>query len=103
MECGFAAGGFFGNRWDCAEAVARLLPTDHAACHHRGMAKQAHVKLSGDRAGDYVVADERPDGSLTLVPDTSADAILGRLGHQRGALADFEAEHGVSLPRDGEG
>jgi hypothetical protein len=67
------------------------------------MPEQAHVKLSGDRTGAYVVADERPDGSLTLVPDTSADAILGRLGHQRATLAEFEAEHGVTIPRDGEG
>jgi hypothetical protein len=67
------------------------------------MAEKAHVKLSGDRTGDYVVADERPDGSLTLVPDTSAAAILGRLGHQHATLADFEAEHGINLPRDGEG
>ena len=103
LECGFATSEFVGDRWDSAGPVALLLPTDQVACHHRGMAEQAHVKLSGDRTGDYVVADERPDGSLTLVPDTSANAILGRLGHQRATLADFEAEHGVSLLRDGEG
>ena len=40
----------------------------------------AHVKLSGDRAGEYVVTDERPDGSLTLVPDTSWKAIRERSG-----------------------
>lgn len=67
------------------------------------MAEHAHVKLSGDRTGDYVVADERPDGSLTLAPDTSAKAILDRLGHEPATLAEFEAEHGVTLPRDGEG
>jgi hypothetical protein len=67
------------------------------------MAEHAHVKLSGDRTGDYMVAEERPDGSLTLVPDTSAQAVLDRLGHERATLAEFEAEHGVTLPRDGEG
>jgi len=30
-----------------------------------------HVTLSGDRAGEYVVIDERPGGEFTLVPDTS--------------------------------
>lgn len=67
------------------------------------MGERAHVKLSGDRTGEYVVTEERPDGSLTLVPDTSADAIFGRLGHRPATLAEFEAEHGVTLPRDAEG
>lgn len=63
----------------------------------------AHVKLSGDRAGEYVVTEERPDGSLTLVPDTSFDAIRKRLGTEPGTLADFEAEYGPVQPPDGEG
>jgi hypothetical protein len=62
-----------------------------------------HVTLSGDRAGEYVVIDESPDGELTLVPDTSAEAILDRLGHTRATLAEFEAEYGPLLPPDGEG
>ncbi len=49
------------------------------------------------------MTDERPDGWSTLVPDSSAKAILDRLGHDRATLAEFEAEHGVTLPRDGEG
>lgn len=67
------------------------------------MESHAHVKLSGDRAGEYVVTEERPDGSLTLVPDTSFDAIRKRLGTEPGTLADFEAEYGPVKPSDGEG
>jgi len=40
---------------------------------------------------------------LTLVPDTSAEAIVDRLGHTRATLAEFEAEYGAVLPPDGEG
>jgi len=57
-----------------------------------------HVTLSGDINGEYVVKDEGPDGEITLVPDTSAEAILDRLGHTQATLADFEAEYGAVLP-----
>lgn len=67
------------------------------------VAEQAHVTLSGDIAGDYLVVGQRPDGELRLVPDTSADAILRRLGHTRATLAEFEAEYGPLQPPDGEG
>lgn len=63
----------------------------------------AHVRLSGDHAGEYVVTEECPDGSLTLVPDTSFEAIRKRLGTKPGMLADFEAEYGPVQPPDGEG
>jgi hypothetical protein len=63
----------------------------------------AHVKLSGDLAGEYVVTEERPDGSLTLVPDTSFEAIRKRLGTEPATLAEFEAEYGPVQPPDGEG
>ncbi len=72
------------------------------------MSRQAHVTLSGDIAGEYVVEDRRPDGRLVLVPDPdlSADAILAR-HDARAATAEefaaFEAEHGPFLPPDGEG
>jgi hypothetical protein len=62
-----------------------------------------HVTLSGDINGEYVVKDEGPDGEITLVPDTSAQAILDRLGHTQATLAEFEAEYGAVLPPDGEG
>lgn len=70
------------------------------------MSRQAHVTLSGDIAGEYVVVDQRPDGELTLAPDKSWKAILARNG-EREATTDefsaFEAEYGPFLPSDGEG
>jgi hypothetical protein len=67
----------------------------------------AHVKLSGDRAGEYVVTEERPDGSLTLVPDTSWKAIKERSGARDASKEEWEnflAEHGSNmLPLDDEG
>jgi hypothetical protein len=65
--------------------------------------KLVHVTLTGDIAGEYIVKDERPDGELTLVPDTSAQAILDRLGHTQATLAELEDEYGPVLPPDGEG
>jgi hypothetical protein len=49
-------------------------------CHHGMVSKQAHVVLSGDINGRYVVTDRRASGELTLVPDTSAEAIRERAG-----------------------
>ena len=73
----------------------------------RGMELHAHVRLSGDRVGEYVVTDERPDGSLTLMPDTSWKAIKERSGARdatKEEWQDFLAEHGSHmLPPDGEG
>jgi hypothetical protein len=53
-----------------------------------------HVTLSGDRSGDYVVVEERPDGSLVVAPDTSANAILRRHDMTPATLEGFEAEYG---------
>lgn len=66
------------------------------------MESHAHVKLGGDRAGEYVVTEERPDGSLTLVPNTSFEEIRKRLGTEPTTLAEFEAEYGLVQPPDGE-
>lgn len=44
--------------------------------------EQPHVKLSGDYEGPYVVEEARSDGRLLVAPDTSAQAIMDRLGHQ---------------------
>jgi hypothetical protein len=63
----------------------------------------AHVKLSGDRDGDHLITEERPDGSLTLVPDTSFERVRRRLGTEPATLADFEAGYGPVAPTDGEG
>jgi hypothetical protein len=71
------------------------------------MEQPAHVRLSGDRAGDYLVTEERPDGSLTLVPDTSWKAIKERSGARDSTEEEWESfieEHGPSmLPPDDEG
>lgn len=78
------------------------------------MATQLHVTLSGDRAGEYVIEEERPDGRLVLVPDpddpyptvTWAD-ILKRSGARDMTpeeSAEFWREYGPLIgPPDGEG
>jgi hypothetical protein len=62
-----------------------------------------HVTLSGDRTGEYVVLEERDDGSLVVAPDTSAEAIRRRRGMTPATLEEFEAEYGPIQPPDGEG
>ncbi len=68
------------------------------------VSRQAHVTLSGDIAGEYVVEDQRPDGRLVLVPDPdlSVDAILARHGAKPMSAEDFERHFG-DLPTDDEG
>jgi hypothetical protein len=70
------------------------------------VSRQAHVTLSGDIVGEYVVEDQRADGRLVLAPDTSATAIRAR-GGARAATAEefaaFVAKYGPFLPPDGEG
>ena len=62
----------------------------------------AHITLSGDRSGDYVLVEERSDGSLVVAPDTSIEAIRKRVGTRPMTAGEFE-EHFGELPRDGEG
>jgi hypothetical protein len=66
------------------------------------VAEKAHVTLSGDIAGEYLVEDRRPDGRLVLVPDTSANAVLARHGAKSLSTEDFERHFG-DLPIDNEG
>lgn len=71
------------------------------------VSRQAHVTLSGDIAGEYVVVEQSPDGELTLAPDTSARAIRAR-GNARqlteSEWQEFLAEYGPHmLPSDDEG
>lgn len=62
--------------------------------------EQPHVKLSGDYEGPYVVEEARSDGRLLVAPDTSAQAIMERLGHEPATLAEFEAAlRGGKAPR----
>lgn len=83
------------------------LPTDPSATLAEMSDASNHVTLVGDRAGDYVIQEERSDGTLLLAPDTSAAAIRSRLGVRQATPAEFEAfmaEHGPSmLPPDDEG
>lgn len=71
------------------------------------VAEQAHVTLSGDIAGDYLVEDRRPDGRLVLVPDTGIGAIRKRGGTR--AMTAQESEEfwrknsPLMLPPDNEG
>jgi hypothetical protein len=67
------------------------------------VADELHVRLAGDRVGRYVIADERPDGTLVLKPEDSANAMLERHGLEQASIDDFEAEHGPVGPADGEG
>jgi len=71
------------------------------------VSRQAHVTLSGDIAGEYVVEDRQPDGRLVLVPDTSIEAIRARGGSRPFTpqeWEDFLVEYGPHmLPPDGEG
>jgi len=66
-----------------------------------------HVTLTGDVAGEYLIREERPDGTLVLAPETAAQASLRRLGARAATPAEFDAfvaEHsGQLLPSDGEG
>jgi hypothetical protein len=65
--------------------------------------RASHVTVSGDRSGDYVVVEEREDGSLLLQPDTSMEAIRRRHNATPATLEEFEAEYGPVQPPDGEG
>jgi len=67
------------------------------------MEQRRHVKLSGDVEGPYVIEEAREDGRLVVAPDTSAQAIMDRLGHEPATLAEFEAAYGAVKPADGEG
>jgi len=67
------------------------------------VADELHVSLAGDRVGRYVIADERPDGTLVLRPEDSADAMLEWHGLEPAGIDDFEAEHGPVGSEDGEG
>lgn len=60
------------------------------------------MTLSGDLNGRYVVTEKRPDGELTLVPDTSVSAIRERQGTKPMQPDQFEEIFG-DLPTDGEG
>jgi hypothetical protein len=53
-------------------------------------------------AGDYIVAERHPDGTVVLAPDTSIEAIRRRLGTRPMPPEEFE-QHFGHLPSDDEG
>ncbi len=53
-------------------------------------------------AGDYIVAERLPDGSVLLAPDTSIEGIGRRIGGRAMTAEEFEKHFG-DLPTDGEG
>ena len=71
------------------------------------VAAQPHVTLSGDITGEYMVEDQRPDGRLVLVRDTSIAAIRRRGGSRAMTTeesTEFWREYGPHMqPPDGEG
>ena len=54
-----------------------------------------HVTVTGAVNGRYVISDSRPDGALTLEPDTSIEAIRERTGTREPTAeewAEFERD-----------
>jgi hypothetical protein len=47
--------------------------------------RTVRVTLLGDRSGDYVVVEERPDGTLVVAPDTSRSRRRARRGGSTGS------------------
>jgi hypothetical protein len=82
--------------------LGRFLTIEGRGAIMEAVATQPHVTLSGDINGDYVVKDELPGGELTLVPDTSIDAVRQRLGTEPMSAEEFERHFG-ELPTDDEG
>jgi hypothetical protein len=67
--------------------------------------KQSPVKVTLTEpgvAGDYVVAERHPDGTVVLAPDTSIEAIRKRVGTRPMTPKEFDEYFG-QLPSDVEG
>lgn len=62
----------------------------------------AHVRLSGELSGEYLVDEVLEDGRVVLRPDTSAAAIRQRAGLEPVTDTEFDRAFG-HLPSDGEG
>ena len=67
------------------------------------MSKSAmHVTLAGDRAGDYLVEEELPDGRLVLRPDPSYPTVTPTFEGRTATAEEFKQILG-GLSSDGEG
>jgi len=65
-----------------------------------------HVTLSGERAGTYIIEEERPGKRLVIAPVTCSSAEPAQIGARDATheeFAAFEAAYGPFLPPDGEG
>jgi hypothetical protein len=62
-------------------SVSRFAGEPHAKLRGMNSQRPLHVTLTGDRSGDYVIVEERPDGSLLVAPETSRRS--GRAARQR--------------------
>jgi hypothetical protein len=65
-----------------------------------------HVTLSGDRAGTYIIEEERPGRRLVIAPITCSSAEPAQSGARDATheeFAAFEAAYGPFLAADGEG
>lgn len=73
------------------------------------MSEIAHITVSGDLQGDFVVTEERGANEFVIVrePEPSWKEVQSRAGAREMAPEEFEAfmaEHGSHmLPPDGEG
>ncbi len=71
------------------------------------MSEIAHITVSGDLEGDFVVTEEQPGGKFVIERDISWKAVQARAGARElteQEWKDFIAEHGPHmLPPDGEG
>ena len=64
------------------------------------------MTLSGDRAGLYIIEEERPGRRLVIAPVTCSSAEPAQIGARDATheeFAAFVAEYGPFLPPDGEG
>jgi hypothetical protein len=69
------------------------------------MSKESPMKVTLTEpglAGDYIVTERHPDGTVVLAPDTSIEAIRRRTGTQPLSADEFERHFG-HLPSDTEG
>jgi hypothetical protein len=61
-----------------------------------------HVTLAGDRAGEYLVEQEMPDGRLLLRPDPAFPTVMPVFKGRAATMEEFKDILGA-LPTDGEG
>lgn len=78
-------------RLPCEASLNRL-----SECHTATVEAERALRVTLARAssGEFVIVEEREDGSVVLAPDTSMSAIRRRHGLVPATLAEFEAVYG---------